>query len=230
MAPSPRAAPPFVPDAVVFDLDGVLVDSEGLWAEVEEQVVVALGFDWDPALHAALHGQGAHEAAAALARHLGARVTPEEVQRRTADRIEDLFARGVPVNEGAVEVLEALSGRVPLAVATNSSARLAHHALVGNDLDQWFDAIVTADDVTASKPAPDPYLLACERLGARARRSVAIEDSSPGMAAARAAGLWLIACVPGDGDVDGAHARITSLAELDAAELLGGPASGPASG
>lgn len=222
MSPSSQLAPPFVPEALVFDLDGVLVDSEDLWAEVEERVVVDLGFEWDPAVRPALHGQGSREAAAALSEFLGARVTAEQIETRTADYIEEIFARGVPVTAGAREVLTALHGRLPLAVATNSSARLAQHALVGNDLDRWFDAIVTADDVAAAKPAPDPYLLACERLGARPRRSVAIEDSLPGMASAKGAGLWLIACVDDDAPADGADARIAALTELEPDRLVAG--------
>lgn len=222
MGPSPEIAPPFAPDAVVFDLDGVLVDSEDLWAEVEQRVVVDLGFAWDPAVRPALHGQGSRKAAAALSHFLGARVTAEQIETRTADYIEEVFARGVPVTAGTREVLAALHGRVPLAVATNSTARLAEHALVGNDLDRWFDAVVTADDVSAAKPAPDPYLLACERLGARPRRSVAIEDSLPGMASAKGAGLWLIACVDRDAVADDADARIGALTELEPDRLVTG--------
>lgn len=221
MSATASIAPSFLPDAVVFDLDGVLVDSEDLWAQVEEQVVVDLGFAWDPSLHARLLGTGSGEAATILAGHLGSGVTAEQVEAAMLAKSEELFARGVPVGEGAIELLTALSGRVTMAVATNSRRVLAEYALIGNGLDQLVDAVVTSDDVTAAKPAPDPYLLACERIGARPRRSVGIDDSPPGITSAKAAGLWVIGCVPAGQRSELADQVVSSLREIDAEDLLG---------
>ena len=214
-------APPFLPDAVVFDLDGVLVDSEQLWAQVEEDVVVELGFAWDPSVRAELLGTGPLEAAAILAEHLGGGVTADEVARATLAKSEEVFAGGVPINDGALELMTALEGIVPMAVATNSRRVLAQHALIGNELDRLLDAVVTVDDVQAAKPAPDPYLLACERIGARPRRSVGIDDSLPGIASAKAAGMWVIGCVPPGQTNAQADRVVRSLREIDAAALLG---------
>lgn len=211
---------PFAPDAVVFDLDGVLVDSEALWAAAEEQVVVDLGFDWDPALHGLLLGKGPLDAAAVLADHLGGGVDAGKIAAATLERAETLFAGGVPVAEGARELLAALHGRVPLAVATNSRRRLAKLALSGNGLDVVLDTVVTADDVGAHKPAPDPYLTACERIGARPRRTVGIEDSPPGIASAKSAGLWVVACLSDGAWSAVADHTVASLLEIDPGALL----------
>lgn len=224
---------PFPPDAIVFDLDGVLVDSEHIWGVVEKQVVVKLGFSWDPSIRPLLHGKGPHEAAAVLSDVLGANLTAADVADRMAATSEELFAKGVPVNRGVEKLVAALHGRVPLAVATNSRRVLAEYALIGNGLDRWFDTVVTADDVEAAKPAPDPYLLACERLGARPRRSIAIEDSIPGVTSAKAAGLWVIGYIENaEEGVHGGHLGstqiteladhvVTSIADLDPRTLIG---------
>ena len=116
---------------------------------------------------------------------------------------------------GAIELVDRLRGRVPMALASNSSRQLVSTALSTAGLTDAFDAIVTADDVDAGKPAPDIYLLACERLGVRPEDSLALEDSPSGIAAAKAAGLACIA-VPqfAETDVSEADRVIDSLEEL----------------
>lgn len=216
---------PFVPDAVVFDLDGVLVDSEGIWEAIEREVVESLGYVWDPTIRPQLLGKGPGEAAAVLSASLGADVTTADIQSATAQKSTELFARGVPVAPGALALLRGCHGQLPLAVATNSTNDIAESALVGNNLDRYFEAIVTADDVAVPKPAPDPYLLACERIGARPRHSVAIEDSPTGMASASAAGLYVIARVDDGTDTRMADHVVTTLTDLSPRALLGSAAA-----
>ncbi|MDP9468017.1 MAG: HAD-IA family hydrolase, partial [Chloroflexota bacterium] len=116
---------------------------------------------------------------------------------------------------GALELVERLRGRVPLGLASNSPRRLVDAALRTAGLTDVFDAIVTADDVARAKPAPDLYLLACERLGVAPGEALALEDSASGVAAAKAAGLTCIA-VPqfAEADVSAADRVIDSLEEL----------------
>jgi HAD superfamily hydrolase (TIGR01509 family) len=129
--------------------------------------------------------------------------------------MEGLLKLQVQGRPGAIELVERLRGRLPLALASNSSSSLVATALATAGLTDAFDAIVTSDDVAAAKPAPDVYLLACERLGVRPEDSLALEDSPSGIAAAKAAGLACIA-VPqfAETDVSAADRVIDSLEEL----------------
>jgi HAD superfamily hydrolase (TIGR01509 family) len=212
--------PPFRPQAVVFDLDGLLVDSEGRWGEAERAVVASYGRPWDEAIRTLLLGRGPDDAAARLAEHLGVDDVAE-VAERMLDEAAAAFDRGIPVRPGARELVDGLAGRVPIAVATNSVRVLAEKALASSGLAGAFDAVVAVEDVTEPKPAPEPYLAACAALGADPRRSVALEDSPVGMTSARAAGLWVIGC-PQLAEVEGlaAHVLVTSLTEVDPAALL----------
>lgn len=219
---SPR--PPFAPEAVVFDLDGVLVDTEPRWADAERRLIAALGGTWDPAVRERLLGVGPDKAAAVLAEHLGG-LDPQMVDRRMLVTALEEFRRGVPPLAGAHELLEALAGRVPIGVATNSLRVLADTALEGAGLDGYPDVLVCDEDVDEPKPSPQPYRRACAELGVAPQRCVAFEDSPPGIASAVAAGLWTVACPSvAEAATDGAHAVIASLAEVDADALLAGPA------
>lgn len=213
-------SPPSVPDAVVFDLDGLLVDSEHAWARADRRVVEECGGVWDDAVHRMLLGRGPEEAARLLADYLGGRRSIADIAGRVLVAAHAEFADGLEPRPGAMALVEGLYGRVPMAVATNSSASLAARALRGTRLDQWLDTVVCVDDVAAPKPAPDLYELACAKAGARPARSVALEDSPSGVAAARAAGLWVIGC-PSLADVSlaSAHAVVDSLLDVDVERL-----------
>ncbi|MBA2317294.1 MAG: HAD family phosphatase [Euzebyales bacterium] len=215
-----RLQPGFRPEAVVFDLDGLLVDSEDAWGRAERAVVEGLGCPWDPAVRTLLLGRGPADAAAVLAEFLDLH-DPDEIGRRLLAAAEAEFRRGVPLLPGAGRLVAGLRGRLPLGVATNSLRRLAELAIASVALEGVFDAIVCADDVERPKPAPDLYTTACALLGADPARSVAFEDSPVGMRAARAAGLWVVGCPSFPGQpTDAAHAVIGSLREVDPGELL----------
>lgn len=216
-----KPRPPFRPTAVVFDLDGLLIDSEPAWARAERQVVAELGHDWDPRIPRLLFGRGPEDAARTLADHLDGH-DPEEVGRLMLAAAEEQFLRGLEVRPGARALVEGLAPHVPLAVATNSRRVLARLSMTASGLGEAIRTVVTAEDVTAPKPAPDPYAVACARLGAEPDRSVAFEDSPVGVASAGAAGLWVVGCpsLP-DTPLPGAHAVIASLTDVDPVVLLG---------
>ena len=202
--------------AVVFDLDGLLLDTEDLWRGAETELFREHGqtFTFDDKL--AVMGTSFEHTAGYFAERLGS--APEEgtaLVNRLYEIMEGLLRLQVQGRPGAIELVDRLRGRVPMALASNSSRQLVSTALSTAGLTDAFDAIVTADDVDAGKPAPDISLLACERLGVRPEDSLALEDSPSGIAAAKAAGLACIA-VPqfAETDVSEADRVIDSLEEL----------------
>ncbi|TMB83805.1 MAG: HAD family phosphatase [Chloroflexi bacterium] len=202
--------------AVVFDMDGLLLDTENLWHEAETELFRQHGqtFTFDDKL--AVMGTSFEHTAGYFADRLG---RPAGEGQALVDRVyeimDGMLRLQVQGRPGAIELVERLRGRVPMALASNSSRQLVSTALATAGLTDAFDAIITADDVVAAKPAPDVYLLACERLGVAPEDSLALEDSPSGIAAAKAAGLACIA-VPqfAETDVSAADRVIDSLEEL----------------
>lgn len=203
--------------AVVFDMDGLLLDTETLWHEAEVELFRRHGneFTWDDKL--AVIGTSFAFTADYFARRLGR--APEEGPKLVEEMIElmhERVRRQVGARPGAIELVERLrADGVPLALASNSPRFLVEDALATAGLTEAFDVIVTSDDVEHSKPAPDIYLLACERLGVAPQEALALEDSPSGVAAAKAAGLTCIA-VPqfAETDVSAADRVVESLEEL----------------
>lgn len=216
-------APPFMPEAVVFDLDGLLVDSEDAWRRATQRVVQDLDGRWDDAIHRLLLGSGPEEAARVLAEYLGNRHEATDIGSRLFAAASTEFANGIRLRPHARDLVRALHGRLPLAVATNSLRALADRALAGTGIAPWFETVVCADDVTAAKPAPDPYAMACAGCGADPSKSVALEDSPTGTMSAKAAGMWVIGCPSVAGvSLPAADVVVSSLTEVDA-DLLAGP-------
>ena len=201
--------------AVVFDMDGLLLDTEVVWQRSEEELFRRYGEEFSMEDKLAVIGTSAEHTADYFARRL--RQPPERgpglVDELMAAMHEQLRLQ-VAGRPGAVELVERLRGRTRLGLASNSPRRLVDAALATAQLDDAFDAIVTSDDA-AFKPAPDIYLLACERLGVDPQDALALEDSASGIAAAKAAGLTCIA-VPqfAEIDVSAADRIIDSLEEL----------------
>jgi HAD superfamily hydrolase (TIGR01509 family) len=205
--------------AVVFDLDGLLLDTESLWHEAEIELFRRHGdeFTWDDKL--AVVGTSYDATARYFAQRLG---RPSAAGTELVDEMVDLMherlQREVDGWPGALELvrrLRELRSGVGLAVASNSSRRLVDTALATAGISDAFDAVITSDDVMHAKPAPDIYLEACRRLGVPPADAVALEDSATGIAAAKAAGMTCIA-VPqyAETDVSAADEVIDSLEAL----------------
>jgi len=202
--------------AVVFDMDGLLLETELLWHEAETELFARHGaeFTWDDKM--AVIGTSFDFTADYFAERLA---MPREQGPALVDEMAELMRerlrRQVAGRPGAVELVERLRGRTRLGLASNSPRSLVDVALDTARIADAFDAIVTSDDVERSKPAPDLYLLACERLGVPPSDALALEDSASGIAAAKAAGLTCIA-VPqfAETDVSAADRVIDSLEDL----------------
>jgi HAD superfamily hydrolase (TIGR01509 family) len=202
--------------AVVFDMDGLLLDTETLWHQAETQLFARRGveFTWDDKM--TVIGTSFAFTADYFADRLG---VPREQGPALVDEMLEVMhgqlRAQVNGRPGAVELVERLRGRTRLGLASNSPRAMVDTALATARLTDAFDAIVTSDDVEHPKPAPDLYLLACERLGVMPAEALALEDSPSGVAAAKAAGLTCIA-VPqyAETDVSAADRIIDSLEDL----------------
>ena len=211
-------------DAVIFDNDGLLLDTEQAWTRAERDLFERYGREFTLEHKRALLGNARAVAAAKLEAMLeqpggGARLWAE----LDALVMEEALA-GAPPRPGARELLDGLVSRgTPVAIASNSGRAFVERVLEVSGLPlDGVGAVVTVDDVEHPKPAPDIYLAACRALGAAPARSAALEDSPPGVRSARAAGLYVIA-VPyfEDHDLDGAALVAPSLADPSVAAALG---------
>lgn len=186
--------PPAAPEAVIFDNDGLLLDTESVWTRAERDLFERRGTTFAPADKRELVGTSAAVAGAVLERRLGepgrAEALIEELNALVVAELE----HGVEAMIGAREVLHTLRGRgTPIGLVSNSPLVFVERSLQLAGFDGHFDVVLSAHEVAAPKPAPDPYLEACRRLGVEpGAEVVALEDSPTGVAAARAAGLTVI--------------------------------------
>jgi HAD superfamily hydrolase (TIGR01509 family) len=177
---------------VVFDNDGLLLDTEPSWTRAQEAVFERRGRTFDLDAKHALVGTSPVTAPQVLERVLELPGRGEEVSAEMYDLAVDEIANAAEARPGALELLAAVRGRWPVAVASNAPRRHLLTGLRRVGVEDSFDAMLAFDDVGVPKPAPDLYLQACELLGVDPARSVAIEDSPPGVASARAAGMFVI--------------------------------------
>jgi HAD superfamily hydrolase (TIGR01509 family) len=179
--------------AVVFDLDGVLVGSEELWDVVRRGVAVEAGRPWPTGATRAMQGMSTAEWSAYLIDAVGVPAKPDEVAATVIDRMADQYDRWLPLLPGAVEVVERLGRRWPLGLASSSPRRLIDTVLESAGLAQWFEVIVSTEEVVAGKPSPAVYQTVVQRLGVDPVQAIAIEDSSNGLRSAATAGLGVLA-------------------------------------
>ncbi|MBO0731037.1 MAG: HAD family phosphatase [Acidimicrobiaceae bacterium] len=180
-------------DAVVFDLDGTLIDSEPLWEQVRRRLVVDHGGHWPEDAQARMMGMRTAEWATYLHDDLDVAVPPAQIADEAIAAMRDLYHQHLPLLPGAVAAVDRLAERWRLGLASSSPRPLVDTALDLSGLAQRFAAVVSTDEVAAGKPAPDVYRLAVDRLGAEPTRCVAVEDSTNGVRSAVAAGLACIA-------------------------------------
>ncbi|WP_223167783.1 HAD family hydrolase [Nonomuraea sp. SYSU D8015] len=179
-------------EACVFDLDGVLVDSEPVWEEVRRAFVADHGGTRQPDTQSRLMGMSTAEWAAYL-HELGVRMAPEKIARGVVDQMAARYRDEMPLMPGAVEAVRRLSGHVTLGLASSSPRRLIDVVLDAAELKECFAATVSTEEVERGKPAPDGYLEAARRMELDPRGCVAVEDSSNGLRSAHAAGMRVIA-------------------------------------
>jgi HAD superfamily hydrolase (TIGR01509 family) len=206
-------------DGVVFDLDGVLLDSEQIWDSVREELVRERGGRWHERAQRDMMGMSSLEWSRYLHDELGVPDPPEEISAEVVRRLESRYRDRLPVLPGAREAVERLAARWPLALASSSNRELIDLALELMGVRHLFGATVSSEEVARGKPAPDVYLEAARRLGVDPARAAAVEDSQNGIRAAKAAGMRVIAVPnehfpPADDSLAQADVVLGSLAEL----------------
>ncbi len=206
-------------DAVVFDLDGVLIQSEEIWNEVREQLARERGGRYDERAQRAMMGMSAPEWSRYMHEVVGLPESPDEIVAEVVALMEARYREEMPLIPGAVEAVERLAARWPLGMASSSNRILIDLVLQLSGLDRFFKATVSSEEVARGKPAPDVYVEACRRLGVEPTRTAAIEDSHTGIASAKAAGMRVIAIPnptfpPGDEALPEADVVLESLAQL----------------
>jgi HAD superfamily hydrolase (TIGR01509 family) len=221
-------------DAVIFDLDGVLIDSEELWDETREQLAQERGGRWHEQAQRDMMGMSAPEWSRYMHDVVGLSEPPEEINAEVVRRMSARYRRDLPLLPGAQEAVLRLAERWPLGLASSSNRPIIELVLELAGLADSFQVTVSSEEVARGKPAPDVYLEAARRLGVAPGRYAAIEDSRNGIRSARAAGMRVIAipnrAVPPDEDALAlADLVLDSLEELtpEAVSACGSGSSRP---
>jgi len=206
-------------EAVVFDLDGVLLDSEQVWDEARERLAEERGGRWHARAQRDMMGMSSTEWSRYMHETIGLPEPPEEINREVVERLAAKYREHLPALPGAKEAVERLAARWPLGLASSSNRELIDLALELLGVRQLFAVTVSSEEVARGKPAPDVYLEAARRLGVAPEQSAAIEDSENGIRAAKAAGMRVIAIpnphFPPDPEaLEQADVTLGSLAEL----------------
>ncbi|MEU8296284.1 HAD family phosphatase [Micromonospora sp. NPDC048909] len=189
-------------DAVVFDLDGVIVDSEPVWEEVRRAYVATHGGTWQPDSQRRLMGMSTGEWARYLSDELGVSRTAERVAVEVVDEMTRRYAAHVPLIDDADRVVRRLAARWPLGLASSSPTRLIAATLTATGLTDAFGATLSTEETERGKPAPDVYLAVARRMKVDPARCVAVEDSSNGVRSAAAAGMRVVAVPHGSYPLD----------------------------
>jgi HAD superfamily hydrolase (TIGR01509 family) len=208
-----------VPAAVVFDMDGVLVDSEAVWDDVRKRFVEEEGGRWHDGAQRDMMGMSSVEWSHYVRDRLGVDMEPEEISRAIADRVADVYREKLPLLPGAVEAVRSLAAEWPLGLASSSNRHVIDLVLDLAGIADAFQVTVSSEEVGAGKPAPDVYLETAKRLGKEAPACVAIEDSTNGIRSAHAAGLGVLAVPnqdfpPEPGALELADETVKSLSEV----------------
>jgi HAD superfamily hydrolase (TIGR01509 family) len=212
--------------AVVFDMDGVIVDTEQVWDEVREQLVADWGGRYSADAQQAMMGMSSGEWSRYMHDELGLSQSPTEINDEVVRLMLERYRTELPLVDCAVDAVRALSETFPLAVASSSNRPLIDAVLDTAGIADCFAVIVSSEEVARGKPSPDVYLEAARRLEVAPERCAAVEDSANGIRAAKAAGMHVVAYpnrrYPPDPEVLAlAHGVIESLAELAAAVVSG---------
>jgi HAD superfamily hydrolase (TIGR01509 family) len=211
-------------EAVVLDLDGLLIQTEEIWDEVREALGRERGARYDAEAQRAMMGMSSLEWSRYMHEELGVPEPPPEISSEVVRRMEQRYRERLPVLPGAVEAVERLAARWPLGLASSSNRPLIDAVLELAGLERLFRVTVSSEEVARGKPSPDVYLEAARRLGVRPERCAAVEDSHSGIRSARAAGMRVVAIPnpsfpPDDAALAEADVVLGSLAELTPAAI-----------
>jgi HAD superfamily hydrolase (TIGR01509 family) len=180
-------------EAVVFDLDGVLLDTEELWDEARRQIAEERGGRWRPDAQRAMMGMSSPEWSRYMHDVIGLPDPPERISEEVVERLAELYRRELPLVDGAIEAVRRIGARWPLGIASSSNRPLIDLFLELTGTRDLFRATVSSEEVAHGKPAPDVYLEAARRLEVGPERCAAIEDSENGIRSASAAGMLVVA-------------------------------------
>ena len=210
------------PAAVIFDLDGVLVDSEQLWDRIRRDVVAGFGGRWADGATEAMMGMSTPEWARYLVDDLGTQLSADAAAETVIERMAQRYAEDPPVLPHAVDAVTAVAAERPVAIASSAPPRIIEAFLDVTGLTDTVGYVVSSEQVGAGKPAPDVYLEAARGLGVEAGECAAVEDSSSGLRAAVAAGMTVFAVPnphfpPGPEALRDVHRTLGGIAELPAA-------------
>jgi HAD superfamily hydrolase (TIGR01509 family) len=180
-------------EAVVFDLDGVLVDTEHVWSEVREEFARERGGRWQAHSQTDMMGMSSTEWSRYMHDVIGLRESADEINAEVVRRMEARYSENLPLVEGAVDAVERLAASFRVGLASSSNRPLIDTVLNASGLDEAFDVTVSSEEVERGKPAPDVFLGAARRLRVPPSKCAAIEDSGNGIRSAHAAGMYVIA-------------------------------------
>jgi HAD superfamily hydrolase (TIGR01509 family) len=206
-------------EAVIFDMDGLLVDSEPVWDRARRSMADEAGRPWTADDHKAVMGVSTQEWAEYMIARLALTLTPQEVIDRIIERMVEMYRAGIPWLPGALDAVNLAARHFRTALASGSHPTLVEAVTADAAIQGKFQVIVSADEVGAGKPAPDVYLVAAERLGVEPASCVCLEDSGNGILAGVRAGMQVIAVPdprfpPAKAALDQAHLVLPSLAAL----------------
>jgi HAD superfamily hydrolase (TIGR01509 family) len=204
---------------VIFDLDGVLVDSEEVWDAARRQLTEDSGGRWSEMATQDMMGMSSTEWSRYMHEELAVKMPPEEISAAVVRRMEGLYRQHLPLIPGAREAVERVAARWPLGLASSANRPVIEVVLELSDLEGFFEVTVSSEEVARGKPAPDVYLEAARRLRVDPALCAAVEDSSSGILSADAAGMRVVAIPnrtfpPSEEALKAADAAITSLQEL----------------
>ncbi|MGO2557100.1 HAD family hydrolase [Brachybacterium sp.] len=217
-SPLDQWPPRWAPTAVIFDCDGLLVDTEGQWVALQEEYLARHDVTLDPAIRRQITGRAVEQVVRAIAAAVGK--DPYLVGDELTSAHREHVGETLTPLPGALETVRAIAAVRPVAIASNSPREVLDTKLAGLGLTELIDASIGIEDVAEPKPAPDMYLAAARALGADPADCLGFEDSETGADAARAAGLQLIAVPSIPGQDPCAPRRLTSLADPVLAEWI----------
>jgi HAD superfamily hydrolase (TIGR01509 family) len=215
-------------DAVVFDLDGVIVDSEQVWDDVRQVYTRKAGGTYTEEATRAMMGMSSPEWSRYMAESLGVPGTPEQINADIVALMLERYGQAPPLIPGAVDAVRRIGARWPLAIASSSNPELIEAVLQTAGIESLFEIAVSSEEVARGKPAPDVYLEAARRLGVEPVRCAAVEDSHAGILSAKAAGMRVVAVPnphfpPEDAALAQADVVLDSIAELSVEAIAPSP-------